>query len=76
MAVGVACEAVFTGVAVALAGEAAVGAACGFAVADTCGWGVVGAACGCCVAAGCVNMGFMACLGLRPLATSSPSAVI
>ena len=45
-----------------------VGTACGLAMTGACGRGTAGVACGCWVAAGCVNIGFMTCLGLCPLA--------
>ena len=71
-----ACEAVFAVVAVVPVEGATVGTACGLAMTGACGRGTAGVACGCWVAAGCVNIGFMTCLGLCPLAMSSPSAVI
>ena len=76
MEVGVACEAVFAVVAVVPVEGATVGTACGLAMTGACGRATAGVACGCWVAAGCVNIGFMTCLGLCPLAISSPSAVI
>ena len=74
MAVGVVWGTEFVVVAAVFVTGVVAGAVCDLMLA--CGRGATGAACDCCAGAGCVNMGFMACLGLCPLAASSPSAVI